>query len=55
MVSSLFLPGVDCATMEVLLTIELKREETEMQITTVGLDLAKNTFHAVCFDARGMR
>ena len=53
MVSSLFLPGVDCATMEVLQTIELKREETEMQITSVGLDLAKNVFHVVCFDARG--
>ena len=24
-----------------------------MEITTVGLDLAKNVFHLVCFDARG--
>jgi len=30
--------------------INLKREETTMKITTVGLDLAKNVFHAVCFD-----
>jgi transposase len=30
--------------------INLKQEETTMKITTVGLDLAKNVFHAVCFD-----
>ncbi len=53
MVSSLFLAGVKSATMGLRATIEAKREETEMQITTVGLDLAKNTFHVVCFDARG--
>lgn len=28
------------------------REETEMNITTVGLDLAKNVFHVVCFNER---
>jgi transposase len=30
------------------------REETDMQITTIGLDLAKNVFHAVCFDERSV-
>ena len=30
--------------------INLKREETTMKITTVGLDLAKSVFHVVCFD-----
>src|SRR5208337_4937207 len=30
--------------------INLKREETSMKITTVGLDLAKSVFHVVCFD-----
>ena len=24
-----------------------------MNITTVGLDLAKNVFHVVCFDSKG--
>jgi transposase len=28
----------------------MKREETKMKITTVGLDLAKTVFHVVCFD-----
>lgn len=39
--------------MEVELTINRRQEETVMQITTVGLDLAKNTFHLVGFDAQG--
>jgi transposase len=34
----------------VLPTIETKEEETEMKITTIGLDLAKSVFHVVCFD-----
>jgi len=34
------------------MTISQKREETEMQVTIVGLDLAKNTFHVVCFNER---
>jgi transposase len=34
------------------LTINVEREETEMNITTVGLDLAKNVFHVVCFNER---
>jgi transposase len=38
--------------MELLSTIETKEEETEMKITTIGLDLAKSVFHVVCFDAR---
>jgi len=42
-----------CAMMESKqLTINVVREETEMNITTVGLDLAKNVFHVVCFDER---
>ncbi len=36
--------------MVIVNTINLKREETAMKITTVGLDLAKTVFHAVCFD-----
>lgn len=48
-----FLTGVNSATMELNPTIEEKREETEMEITTVGVDLAKSMFHVVCFDARG--
>jgi transposase len=36
--------------MELLPTIETKEEETEMKITTIGLDLAKSVFHVVCFD-----
>jgi hypothetical protein len=30
--------------------INLKREETTMKITTIGLDLAKSVFHVVCFN-----
>lgn len=40
MVSSHFLIGVECATMEAVATINPKQEETKMNITTVGLDLA---------------
>jgi transposase len=32
------------------LSINEEREETKMNITTVGLDLAKNVFHVVCFN-----
>ena len=40
-----------CAMMVVQLsTINQKRRETMMNITTVGLDLAKNCFHVVCFN-----
>lgn len=35
------------------LSINTEREETNMNITTVGLDLAKTVFHVVCFDKRG--
>jgi transposase-like protein len=52
MVSSLFLTGVECATMRVLTVLEPKREETEMKITTIGLDLAKTVFHMVGLDER---
>jgi hypothetical protein len=38
-----------CAMMELATTINVEREETVMNITTVGLDLAKNVFHVVCF------
>jgi transposase len=30
----------------------MKEEETEMKITTIGLDLAKSVLHVVCFDAK---
>ena len=53
MVSSLFLIGVESATMRVQAVIESRREETEMEITTIGLDLAKTVFHLVGLDARG--
>lgn len=39
--------------MEAEPTINRRQEETVMQITTVGLDLAKNTFHLVGLDAQG--
>lgn len=39
--------------MEFVSTIDLREEETVSEITTVGLDLAKNVFHAVGFDRRG--
>lgn len=35
------------------LSINKEREETNMNITTVGLDLAKNVFHVVCLNAHG--
>ncbi len=38
--------------MELLSTIETKGDETDMKITTIGLDLAKSVFHVVCFDER---
>lgn len=53
MVSSCFLTGVECAKMEGDTAIAPKQEETEMDITTVGLDLAKNVFHVVGLDERG--
>jgi transposase len=34
------------------LSINEEREETKMNITTVGLDLAKSVFHVVCFNQR---
>ena len=34
------------------LTINVEREETVMNITTIGLDLAKSVFHVVCFNER---
>jgi len=53
MVSSLFLIGVKRATMRVQTVIGPKREETEMKITTIGLDLAKTVFHVVGLDEQG--
>ena len=53
MVSSHFLTGVKCATMEVIPTINLKQEETVMNVTTVGMDLAKSVFHIVGLDHTG--
>jgi transposase len=37
----------------VKITIKKNREKTMKKITVVGLDLAKNVFHAVCCDASG--
>lgn len=55
MVSSRFLIGVRCATMAGVIRHrnEEEEEETGMNITTVGLDLAKNVFHVVGLDAHG--
>jgi len=53
MVSSHSPAGRKSVTLEISIAIEQKREETAVQITTVGLDLAKNVFHAAGFDARG--
>lgn len=53
MVSFHFLPGVECATMEIVSNHRNEEEETEMNITTVGLDLAKSVFHVVALDAHG--
>ena len=39
--------------MEETTTIKRSREETKMNITTVGLDLAKNVFHVICVDVNG--
>jgi transposase len=39
--------------MEETTTIKRSREETKMNITTVGLDLAKNVFHVICVNAHG--
>jgi len=41
-------PGWKCKS-----TIATKEEETINEITTIGLDLAKNVFHLVGCDARG--
>lgn len=38
--------------MDVLATIN-RKEETKMNTTTVGLDLAKNVFHIVALDDKG--
>ena len=53
MVSSRFLIGVECATMESVSNHRNEEEETGMNITTVGLDLAKNVFHMVGLDEHG--
>jgi transposase len=39
--------------MELLSTIKEKEEKTMSKLTTIGLDLAKNVFHVVGFDAHG--
>lgn len=48
-----FLNGVRCAKMERGTYHQPRQEETEMNITTVGMDLAKNVFHIVGLDAHG--
>jgi len=45
--------GVECARMEDRPTIATKKEETVTEITTIGLDLAKQVFHLVGFDSKG--
>jgi hypothetical protein len=52
MVSS-FLTGVRCAKVGSGYVPSNEAEETEMNITTVGLDWAKNVFHVVGFDEHG--
>jgi transposase len=39
--------------MEVLITIDAKAGETMSEMTTIGLDLAKRTFHVVAINAHG--
>ena len=39
--------------MELATTINVDREETKMNIITVGLDLAKNVFHVIGFNEHG--
>ena len=53
MASPCFLNGVRCAKMERGTYHQPRQEETEMNITTVGMDLAKNVFHIVGLDAHG--
>lgn len=53
MASPRFFSGVNCARMERGSYHQPRREETEMHITTVGLDLAKDTFHIVGLDEHG--
>src|SRR5210317_1110944 len=51
MVSPRFTKRRQCARMEKKeLSINKKRGETNMNITTTGLDLAKSVFHVVCFN-----
>lgn len=52
MVFSRFLNGVECATTEAVTHHRPEKEESVMNITTVGLDLAKNVFHLVGLRAR---
>lgn len=53
MASPRFLNGVNCARMESGFYHQPKQEETEMNITTVGMDLAKDVFHIVGLDEQG--
>ena len=45
--------GVECAMMEVRTTICEQEGETVSEITTIGPDLAKHTFHVVGCDRHG--
>ena len=53
MASPRFFNGVNCARMERGIYHQPRQGETEMNITTVGLDLAKNVFHIVGLDEHG--
>jgi hypothetical protein len=45
--------GVECARMEGRSAIAMKKEETESEMTTIGLDLAKQVVHVVGCDSKG--
>lgn len=53
MASPRFFNGVNCARMERGIYHQPRQGETEMNITTVGLDLAKDVFHIVGLDEHG--
>ena len=50
MASPRFFNGVNCARMARGTYHQPRQEETGMNITTVGLDLAKDVFHIVGLD-----
>lgn len=48
---SLFISGIECAKIEILLSQQ--ERWSEMNIKTIGIDLAKNIFHVYGVDKHG--